>query len=239
METKRCIKCGKELPVELFSISKINKDGFYGGCKECLSEVAKQYYGNKVDKIKEKQRLYRVESRDKISERKRKHYSSNKDKISERDKIYYESNKDWIRERKIQYYESNKAEIKEQHKQYVKLHLLEYRMIDQKREAKKRSLSATLTKQQWDIIKAHFNNCCCYCGKNLPLAQDHFIPLSKSGDYSINNIVPACKPCNSSKRASLFDEWYPKYKFYNKKREKIILKFLNYKNKIQQLTLTI
>ena len=112
-------------------------------------------------------------------------------------------------------------------------------MRNQRRMALKRKLSSTLTLAQWENMKMHFNNKCAYCGKELPLAQEHFLALTKGGEYTVNNIIPSCKTCNSSKCNKDFFTWYPKYKYFSKKREKIILKFLNYKNEIQQLTFTI
>lgn len=109
---------------------------------------------------------------------------------------------------------------------------------NQKRIAKKRSLPFALVTKQWEQIKLYFNNTCCYCDKPLSLAQEHFIPLNKGGEYTTNNIIPSCLSCNSSKNDKDFFTWYPKYEHYSKKREKKILEFLNYKNGIQQLALT-
>jgi len=42
---------------------------------------------------------------------------------------------------------------------------------------------------------------CHYCGTNkAKLTVDHFVPLSKGGAHALENFVPACKSCNSSKR---------------------------------------
>jgi len=43
---------------------------------------------------------------------------------------------------------------------------------------------------------------CQYCGKKAPdviLEIDHIVPVSKGGDNSIENLVSACKDCNSGK----------------------------------------
>lgn len=55
------------------------------------------------------------------------------------------------------------------------------------------------------------------------LTQDHFLPLSKGGEYTVNNIIPACKNCNCSKQDKDFSEWYSKQEFYRKERELKIL----------------
>lgn len=55
---------------------------------------------------------------------------------------------------------------------------------------------------------ALLGNVCFYCGcGDAPLHEDHDIPLSRGGDDSIRNILPSCKRCNSSKRASTAAEY--------------------------------
>ena len=41
METKVCVKCGKELPMDSFYKNKATKDGFDTTCKECKSAYNK------------------------------------------------------------------------------------------------------------------------------------------------------------------------------------------------------
>ena len=111
----------------------------------------------------------------------------------------------------------------------------------QKRRSLKIKLETSFTNNQWEKCKKYFNNKCAYCGKEKELTQDHFVPLSKHGEYTKNNIVPACKSCNSRKHNKNFFEWYPRQEFYTKQRELKILQYLNYdpKTKIQQLAFTI
>jgi hypothetical protein len=53
-------------------------------------------------------------------------------------------------------------------------------------------------------------------------------------------VTPA-KPLNyaqiGGKNDMDFSMWYPKYKYYSKKREAIILEYLDYKNNNQQLSI--
>lgn len=41
IKTKKCSKCGRELPVEEFHKNKSSKDGLYCYCKECSGEIGK------------------------------------------------------------------------------------------------------------------------------------------------------------------------------------------------------
>lgn len=107
--------------------------------------------------------------------------------------------------------------------------------------AKRRSLKLNapindFEKNEWEEVLSNFNYECAYCGSSENLEQDHVIPLSKGGSHTAENIISACKNCNSSKRQNLLEKWYPKQPFYDTKREEKIYKWMNYKihdNKIQ------
>lgn len=71
-----------------------------------------------------------------------------------------------------------------------------------KNARRRAAISATvtpITKDQWNEIKALFRNRCAYCGKRKKLTMDHRVALSRGGDHSAHNIVPACMDCNSRK----------------------------------------
>jgi 5-methylcytosine-specific restriction endonuclease McrA len=37
--------------------------------------------------------------------------------------------------------------------------------------------------------------------------MDHVVPLARGGGHSIDNVVPACRPCNRSKGGKLVADW--------------------------------
>lgn len=49
-------------------------------------------------------------------------------------------------------------------------------------------------------IKYKYPHSCCYCGSTEQLNMDHLMPKYKGGHDGGDNIVWACRPCNSSKR---------------------------------------
>jgi 5-methylcytosine-specific restriction endonuclease McrA len=69
------------------------------------------------------------------------------------------------------------------------------------------SINELLTEVQWRELLTKYNGHCAYCGKEAKLTLDHVIPLSKGGKHSIDNVVPACKHCNSSKQARTTEQW--------------------------------
>lgn len=61
---------------------------------------------------------------------------------------------------------------------------------------------------EWENKKAQYHYRCAYCGKQTKqLERDHIMALSSGGDDSMDNIVPACHSCNSSKNARALLDW--------------------------------
>jgi 5-methylcytosine-specific restriction endonuclease McrA len=69
----------------------------------------------------------------------------------------------------------------------------------------KASLISDLTSVQWDMICQEHGHLCHYCHQSRILTMDHVIPLSKGGNHTASNIVPACRSCNSHKGAKLLN----------------------------------
>jgi len=59
----------------------------------------------------------------------------------------------------------------------------------------------TLTAQDIEWVLRFYGNQCAYCGRPGKLTIDHVTPLSRGGANSIENLVAACRSCNSRKWA--------------------------------------
>ena len=56
-----------------------------------------------------------------------------------------------------------------------------------------------LNAEQWSALKVAWGGCA-YCGAtDVPLQRDCVLALSRGGRYTLDNIAPACGPCNASK----------------------------------------
>ncbi len=79
-----------------------------------------------------------------------------------------------------------------------------------------------LSHQEWKETMLFFGGECAYCGctpkKNQRLTRDHLEPVSAGGITAQENIVPACRKCNSSKGAEDFKTWFMKQDFFNQAR---------------------
>jgi 5-methylcytosine-specific restriction endonuclease McrA len=75
---------------------------------------------------------------------------------------------------------------------------------------KSRHKRRSIVNDDIDIVVAYTllrGESCTYCGKMTKLTVDHFVPVSKGGNNDINNLIPCCPPCNSSKNAHNPIQW--------------------------------
>lgn len=56
-------------------------------------------------------------------------------------------------------------------------------------------------------INRIYSGSCVGCGSTDNITADHIVPLSRGGVHGIGNLMPLCKPCNSSKHNKLLSEW--------------------------------
>ncbi len=59
-------------------------------------------------------------------------------------------------------------------------------------------------------IKMTVSKACCYCGGQEQLSVDHLIPRVSGGSDDPDNLILACRSCNSSKRGCDMMEWMKK-----------------------------
>jgi 5-methylcytosine-specific restriction endonuclease McrA len=79
------------------------------------------------------------------------------------------------------------------------------RAIRARVQARKRSIRA-LPVVGSDYLTEQFEGQCAYCAAPAT-TWDHVVPVALGGDTLPGNVVPACVPCNSSKKASDVVKW--------------------------------
>jgi len=209
VKTKKCVQCEVELPMtnEYFGKSKNLKDGFRNECKKCTSMYLRKYKQDRPEAIAESRSNYKQNNGPTILNSQKKYRDNNKDPIKKFSALHRKN------------------------------HPEQYRINNHNRKARIRNLPHTLTVAQWEDIKLHFDNKCSFCGKEASLTHEHFVAVTKDGEYTRDNIIPSCMSCNRNKSTSSYFDWYPKQPFYTKARESKILKHLGYKNEEQQLSI--
>jgi 5-methylcytosine-specific restriction endonuclease McrA len=72
--------------------------------------------------------------------------------------------------------------------------------FDDKIKRSRYTLSRQHTEEEWENKKKQYGYACAYCGKtNVKLTKDHIVPIVLGGTGEIDNIAPACMPCNRKK----------------------------------------
>lgn len=236
---KKCSRCEIEKPLttEFYHRCSNMASGFKSDCKDCRNAINRIYQRSKPRKPLKNEEYWREYRREYY----RGYYKKNKLKYKsninkEYQKEYYHKN----RRRFAEYYERNKDRKRAYQKEYyIKNNGREKgRLRKNRRDAIKKSLLHTFTAVEWSDCLKEFDNKCAYCGeRKKSFHQDHFIPISKGGEYTKYNIVPTCETCNKRKSDRDFKEWYTEQDFYDPKREERVLKYLKYKNELQQISL--
>ena len=88
-------------------------------------------------------------------------------------------------------------------------------VVDRSRRARaarrrKRRIAGTehdLTDEQWAALQEAWAGCA-YCGAaDRALQRDCVLPISRGGRYTLDNVAPACGPCNASKCNEEVTSW--------------------------------
>lgn len=221
IEHKTCKTCGQLLPVDADHFPWRNDyKKFRDICRKCDAKRARDYYHAHRDKVLKTQAIYRKLNLEKIREKNRRNHYRDLQASNQRCKEFYQKNKDKFKARSKTYRHS-------EHGRNIR------NIISQKRETLKKHLPVSLTLNDWKACKEYFSNeekgeACAYCREaHEVIEQDHFISITRGGGYTKDNIIPACRRCNSSKGNRDFLEWYPQQIFYNPQNEAKIIDYLS------------
>jgi 5-methylcytosine-specific restriction endonuclease McrA len=214
---KDCSVCHRELPLNEFYKDKTVKSGIKARCKECMCNSVKAYLRSDKGKVVRGQ----YEQLPRVKERRARYMKSpdRKNFMEEyrrsgrhkawwdaymKTEKYKESQRRYSKSEKWTSFlnsEEGRAMRKEAFRKYKQTEKYRAKVAreNHKRRALEPSTVATLMADDWEAIKKQYKYRCVYCGEKKELARDHIIPLSKNGPLTKENIVPACKRCNSIK----------------------------------------
>lgn len=78
-------------------------------------------------------------------------------------------------------------------------------------------MSSKLSKSKRLLVYQKLEGYCAYCGSPISLSDmtvEHIQPRISGGTNELSNLLPVCKPCNSSKGKKTIDE----YRFFMRYR---------------------
>ena len=250
---RSCVECGK-ITVKQWRKDNPEQDKKlrkkYNN-QERIKELKKKHHQANAEKYKESHRSWYIankeahraksikyyeENREAILEYYKEYRAKNRDRLVQVSKDYYAKNKETLVKQNKEYRDANKEVISQQRKIYresIRARFVKRASENRRRNRKKNNRAVPYSTED---LKAHlekFNQECCYCGISLDLelrrswCLDHFIPIARGGSDCLNNLVPSCHHCNSSKQDRDPWEWYQKHPKFKKSRWVKLLNLIN------------
>ncbi len=222
---KRCTRCGTIQRREMFSRDARAGDGLHSWCKACasayhreyrethrdaLNQASSDYYYQNLERLRADGRRRALEHKEEKAAYDRQYREKNKEAISARRKRHYKANVEKISEYKREYHQRNAEKLRAKTRRWHEQNPERTRANVNIRRARKAQARGNYTADEsHDILERQGGNCL-YCGASLDSSAhlDHFVPLSRGGRNSKENLVWACSPCNRSKGALLPWNWH-------------------------------
>lgn len=150
-------------------------------------------------------------------------------KAKERIKRWKKENPDYMPKYLGSYYQANKQRILQKSREYEKTP--KGKACKKISRHKRRARMAAVTRVPYTAseLVTHFHlfsDECIYCGSKDNLTADHVIPIAKGGHDSLDNILPCCFSCNSSKQDKNYLEWYSRSPHFDIQRLAKVAEFI-------------
>jgi 5-methylcytosine-specific restriction endonuclease McrA len=185
---------------------------------KAIAEKAKAKYDANRESILAQKKEYAKRTTEIRKVYLKKHYAQNKERIlalaKESRKVkkaelavwqraYRKANPELSRERDRQYYEKHRQRNLEVKSKWGKTPegKIKQKAKNQTRRARKNLVPHSLSVADLKDLRGKSKGACFYCRQKSRLSLDHIIPISKGGPHSRDNVVMACRSCNSSKGA--------------------------------------
>lgn len=142
---------------------------------------------------------------------KREHYLANKERYQARHRAWREANPGRNAELAREWRQANPERAAQGVRRWNQEN--PERALERSRRRRARRQEATVESFTADELLASWAerglSGCTYCPDGEYEHADHVVPLARGGSHSIDNLVPACERCNTSKGAKLLADWLP------------------------------
>jgi len=221
----QCRSCRK-IVCDAYKINNKDKINHYNHTnKKKIQEQRRIYTENNKDSKKAYDKKYKLENKDRIQKFQKEYYAKHKSKMNEHSKDYRLNNKIKTMEYQRNYAIANRLKLKNYKRCYqienihkIRLHRASvgYKLMKRAVDSKRRKqltieANGSVTKVSLNALLMDQDSKCFYCNCLLDfnikrsVHLDHYIPLSKGGTHSIDNVVWSCASCNLTKGSKIYD----------------------------------
>jgi len=197
-----------------FNKDKGKKDGLAGVCRDCDARRKKKWRADNHAYDMAKKKQWAADNPESRSASVRKWDDANgaqyreehREELRAKNDTYYYRDVEASRARVRDYYDTHKEERAAYSKQYAKDNPDIINERNMRRICRLKNVPGSHTAAEWQALKAYYDYRCAYCGRHESgcgrLHRDHVIPLARpdlNPTNDIDNILPACRTCNSRK----------------------------------------
>ena len=209
---KRCGGCEEEKSLDEFYASKSAPDGRQARCKACQREYSSKWNRENRDRHLANKRRSWNRHKDRLNAKRR---AERDEAVLARERKWREQNADKLRRQVREYRAKHPEKVKEWNARWQAKDGGEWR---RRRYAEdpapflarnhiRRMGEGVYGPEMAEAIRVLRSQSCVYCGSPEDIEIDHIVPLSRGGTNDLDNLAPACRPCNRSKFNRLPDEW--------------------------------
>lgn len=187
-DTKRCSRCGLDLPVAMFGRNRAQRDGLHYKCKPCNSADARAWQLANPERHAANVSKWRAENPDRVRQRDR--VRATTDSYRAKARARYAANPERKKLAVYRWRDANPDKI---------IDRTSRERCQRRRALLIGSMVIPFTRAQLALRLSMFAGCW-VCGG--PASEvDHVKPLSKGGAHMLSNLRPICKRCNVRKSA--------------------------------------
>ena len=196
--------------------------------KKEIAARRRKYEAEHKKETAARHREYRAEHKEERAAYDRQYCREHREEKAKYDRQYCQERSEEIAARKHRYYKAHQEERAAYKRQYRKEHSEKEAARERKRERRwyhenleeararvrekvnrRRARTVGATIELVDDLKIYelYNHTCVYCGSKEDLTLDHIVSLAAGGAHAEDNLVVACRSCNSSKYIKPLEEW--------------------------------
>lgn len=170
----------------------LGRDSRCRACKRVANKRVREKHGHKYAAQKKARYLLELDTQRAVA---REWYSAHKDDPEIRARRRVRSREHSARQR------AEKPEaVRAQKRAWRKANPEKMRIEWAKKRLRTLAVPSDLTEDQWLVILEVHDHRCAYCLRKLPSpTKDHVIAVTRGGNDTADNVVPACHSCNSRK----------------------------------------